>query len=263
MANGVVTEQDRGMSPQRDLLAHFREYFEVVRADTPALLEEAFRLRYDVYCAEGRVTGFPPERYPDRLEKDPYDEHSVHCLLRHRRTGACAGTVRLILADPRNPEWELPIEVWAAKSIDDSRFDPSRLHRHAVAELSRFILARRFRSRPGEWQWPDGLPDVEEVTERPDERRMLPHPILGIIKAFVLMSWERKINYLYAGMEPRLSRRFQRFGLLFQPISPLVDYHGPCRAYLATLPQMMQEIFVYYPDIWRLLTDDGTIWPVS
>ena len=48
------------MDADPNLLAHFMKYFEILRADTPALLEEVFRLRYQVYCVEGAVPGFEP-----------------------------------------------------------------------------------------------------------------------------------------------------------------------------------------------------------
>ena len=41
------------MSLPQDLATHFKQYFEIVRANTPDLLEQAFRLRYQVYCQEG------------------------------------------------------------------------------------------------------------------------------------------------------------------------------------------------------------------
>ena len=44
---------DNDTNAPPDLLAHFTKYFEILQADTPALLEEAFRLRYEVYCQEG------------------------------------------------------------------------------------------------------------------------------------------------------------------------------------------------------------------
>ncbi|MGH8603862.1 MAG: hypothetical protein ACREXR_14150, partial [Gammaproteobacteria bacterium] len=77
------------MSLPHDLVTHFEQYFEILRADTPDLLEQAFRLRYQVYCQEGLLPGFDPLDYPDGLERDVYDyEHrSLHCLLRHRPTG--------------------------------------------------------------------------------------------------------------------------------------------------------------------------------
>ena len=143
-----------------DLLAHFTRYFEILRADTPALLEQVFRLRYAVYCQEGCLPGFDPVDYPDGLERDIYDyEHrSVHCLLRHRPTGSNAGTVRLVLADPVQPDALFPIEVAAGGAHRPGLFKQILCRPAALsASAPGFIVARRFRSRRGEQQWPDGL----------------------------------------------------------------------------------------------------------
>lgn len=48
-----------------DMLSAFDEYFEAITADTPELLEQAFRLRYVVLCTEARFPGFEAARYPD------------------------------------------------------------------------------------------------------------------------------------------------------------------------------------------------------
>jgi len=37
-------------SADSDFAWRYNEYFDIVRADTPALLDEAYRLRYQVYC---------------------------------------------------------------------------------------------------------------------------------------------------------------------------------------------------------------------
>ncbi|MGH8585199.1 MAG: PEP-CTERM/exosortase system-associated acyltransferase [Gammaproteobacteria bacterium] len=125
------------MDRDPDLLTHFRKYFEILRADTPALLEEAFRLRYQVYCQEGCLPGFDPLDYPDGLERDIYDyEHrSVHCLLRHRPTGSNAGTVRLVLADPVQPDALFPIEVAVGEQVDRNYLDKRCAARGTIAEL--------------------------------------------------------------------------------------------------------------------------------
>ena len=163
------------MDADPDLLAHFTKYFEILRADTPALLEEAFRLRYEVYCQEGCLPGFDPLDYPDGLERDIYDyEHrSVHCLLRHRPTGSNAGTVRLVLADPVQPDAPFPIEVAAGEHIDRDYLSKFCAARGTIGECSRFLVARRFRSRRGEQQWPDGLAEEGLDADRgSDERRV-------------------------------------------------------------------------------------------
>ena len=38
-----------------DIVAAFNEYFEVIDARSPELLQDVFRLRYQVYCIEQRA----------------------------------------------------------------------------------------------------------------------------------------------------------------------------------------------------------------
>ena len=40
------------MMESERLIDSYNRYFEVVRASTPELMEEVFRLRYQVYCIE-------------------------------------------------------------------------------------------------------------------------------------------------------------------------------------------------------------------
>ena len=78
-------------SPAPPSLAEvYEQYFTMVRADTPALREAAFRLRYQVYCVENAFED--PSHFPDRMEYDAYDQRAVHALLVHRPTGNVAGT---------------------------------------------------------------------------------------------------------------------------------------------------------------------------
>lgn len=250
------------MNYEHDLLAHFQRYFEIIRADTDALREQAYRLRYQVYCHEGCMAGFKAADYPDGLEQDRYDHHSVHCLLLHRPSHSYAGTVRLVLADRERLDTSFPVEEAAGESIDRDMLASQQVPRRTIAECSRFILTSRFRSRPGEQQWPDGLAEVTEERSR-DERRAPSHPILGLFKACVMMSWEHGIRYWYAGMEPRLQRRLRPFGWVLHPVSPVVDYHGPCRAYWGHLPDMLTHVNATRPDVWALVTDRGEIWPAT
>lgn len=251
------------MDSDTDLLAHFMRYFEILRADTPALLEDVFRLRYQVYCVEGAVSGFEPGDYPDGLERDVYDARSLHCLLRHRESDRYAGTLRLVCADAARVDAPFPLEVVSGQQMECEYLSIAGQPRHCIAECSRFILARQFRSRRGEQQWADGLAEVTDVNESIDERRAATHPILGLMKAGTMMSWEQGIHYWYAGMEPRMDRRLRRFGLVLEPVSPLIDYFGPCRVYWGCLPAVFERMREQRPDVWRLLTGNGEIWPIG
>src|SRR5438477_12813375 len=96
-------------SDWQDFLSCYRQHFEVVRAGTLTLLDQAYRLRYQVYCVENSYER-PDEQMGGR-ETDLYDDRSVHALLIHKRSGAVAGTVRVILPEADTQGLSLPIKV--------------------------------------------------------------------------------------------------------------------------------------------------------
>src|SRR3546814_18883719 len=61
-------------------------------------------------------------------------------------------------------------------------------------------------------------------------------------------------------MEPTLLRLLSRLGIYFDPIGPLVDYHGrrqPCYIKVSTL---LARVARERPDVWEVLTDRGRHW---
>ena len=154
-----------------DLKAAFNEYFELLHADTDALREEVFRLRYQVYVVE---TGFErAEDFPDGLERDAYDSRSDHHLLRHRRTGLYAATARMILPSPDDPERPYPMEAHCSLYAGAGITDPQRrLH---LGEVSRFAVSKTFKRRLGEAGTLAGVSEPVDIPFEEDERRILPH----------------------------------------------------------------------------------------
>jgi N-acyl amino acid synthase of PEP-CTERM/exosortase system len=61
-------------------------------------------------------------------------------------------------------------------------------------------------------------------------------------------------------MEPTLLRLLTRLGIHFDPIGPVIDYHGrrqPCFIPLETLlPRVKRE----RPDVWGVITRGGQHW---
>lgn len=234
----------------------FAEYFEIVSANTADLMEEAFKLRYEVFCGCRRLD---PAQYPDGLERDDYDADAAHSLLYHRPSGSYAGTLRVILPKPGDDTWMFHIERIAGPHFSRSLFASERIPRHSIGEISRFCLSPRFRARQGESLHPEGVAALGEASPVAGERRALPHPILGLMVAGVRMSWEHGLTFWYAMMEPCLARRLKQFGLEFQPISGIFDYYGPRRAYLAYLPKMFDDMRRTHPPVWHLLTGGGAM----
>ena len=75
-----------------NLLVQHDQFFSTVLADSPALLEAAHALRFQVYCLERKFEN--PEEHPGGLEMDAYDAHAVQGVLFHRLTGGAIGSAR-------------------------------------------------------------------------------------------------------------------------------------------------------------------------
>lgn len=244
-----------------DLCALFNEYFEVIPANTPALKKEAFRVRYQVYCEEGLVPGFEAWRFPDGLEKDEYDDCSLHSLLYHRPSGKTAGTVRLIrynLADPGAP---LPIEKHGNFDQLPEMRDSPPIPRNQIAEISRLLLTRSFRTREGEQIKPYGVGQAEPLPGDQNARRRFPHSVFGLFVAITQMSFEHGITHWYAAMEPGLNRLLRLFCVGLQPIGPIIQYHGPRQPYFSDARQVLGNAYQNNRAIWNLLSDEGKAWP--
>ena len=242
-----------------NLLSAFDEYFEVITADSPELLEEAFRLRYTVMCIEERLPGVDVSHFPDGMETDDYDRHSHHILLKHRPSGSFIGGARLIFPDPSNPGKPFPVEQHT--QIGSALIDISKLSRQHTVEISRFIVLGKFSSRREERRrsatWAGG--------EKRDlgNQRHFPHPMLAIAVGIIRMCVRQGITHWLTVMEPALNRLLGLYGLHLDPIGPLVDYHGPRRPYYAEISKVLDRLHTNNRPIWELVTDQGKIQPVS
>lgn len=227
----------------------FGRFFRIVQADTPKLLQISYRLRYEVYCVEHSF--LDASRYPDHLEIDEFDQHSLHALLQHIPSGDFMGTVRLIM--PRIGEHRLVMPF--SDLCRDPRFHAGDiLPCNSSAEVSRFAVSKAFRRRATDGTYPD---QYELPNEAADNRRVLPSLSLGLIIAITQMGLANGITHICAVMDPALFRLLQRLGIEFTPLGPAVDYHGlrqPCFAEGATL---LDQLRIARPDYWDLVTNGG------
>lgn len=244
---------------QQDLLSAFNQFFELVHADTDELRARVFQLRYQVYVLE---TGFETEADCHRgvdasghlihLEEDEFDARSDHYLLRHRRTGVYAATVRLILPRSGAP---YPIEVHC--DLDAPvRDSPLRAR---LGEISRFAVSKVFKRRLGEADSVAGVAADIEVYFDDHERRVLPHISLGLFAAVMRMAHAHGIDQCYAVMEPALLRLLGRFGVVFRRIGPDIEYHGlrvPC---VTSADEVLPSIKQAAPQVWDLITNRGEL----
>jgi N-acyl amino acid synthase of PEP-CTERM/exosortase system len=245
---------------EADLIKSFDRYFEVLDATSGALLDEVFALRYQIYCVDHPFED--AAQFPDQRERDAYDGRAVHALLRHRPSGMMAGTVRLVLAHSRAPASPFPIELHCRSSLDAAGFNIGGVPRRSLAEISRFAVSKNFKRRVGEQDTVAGVSEHREPYQRhqADESRQIPHMILGLFIGIVRLSAQHGITHWYAVMEPSLVRLLTRFGIEFQCIGPVVDYHGHRQPCFAAIEDVLGGIGQARPEIWRLITGNGTYW---
>jgi N-acyl amino acid synthase of PEP-CTERM/exosortase system len=229
--------------------------FEGVVANTPELLRESYRLRYQVYCVEHQF--LDPEKNPGGLERDEHDDHSAHAILRHRATGAVVGTVRLVLHRPGATSGSLPFHaVCKHPALRDPNFMPLE----ATAEFSRFAISKMFRRRIDDGTYCRGY-DPKELFG--DPRRVIPHITLGLMTMTLRLALPNNVRFVCAVMDPALLRLLSRFGIHFQLLGAQVDYHGWRQPCYAAVPTLLAGIEAERPDVWDVITDRGRLWKPS
>ena len=229
----------------RDLGDWYGSHFDIVRVDTPELLDQAYRLRYQVYCLEHAFEN--EAEHGDGRETDVDDDRSVHALLRHRRTGHYAGTVRVILPSPGEPHRLMPIErILGSESEGAAEWFP----RSTTAEISRFLVSKEFRRRRGEERYADVGWDADAAGIS-GEQRLLPYITFGLIRGVLEICAEYGVTHICAVMEPALIRILCRFGLDFQKIGNLVDHHGMRQPCVARLQDLVEGNRAHDTLLWR------------
>jgi N-acyl amino acid synthase of PEP-CTERM/exosortase system len=232
-----------------ELIDNFYKYFCLIPANTAALKEEVYRLRYDVYCVE---FGYEPAaNFPDKMEHDEYDEQSFHVLVKHNATELAAGCTRLIQTADANPSRLLPFEKICKGSLDLAYISNLGIPRHSICEASRFSVHSNFRRRHGESVSRFG--DMTSLTSSSQELRTFPLISLSIALATTALTELTHRPYMYAMMEPFLPRLLHRIGYNFIKVSPDIAYHGNRAAYVvktsSVLANLQPELFELYKTI--------------
>lgn len=239
--------------PMNDLVAAFNEYFDIIRATTPELVEEVYRLRYKVLCIEKRFPGFDEAKYPYSLEKDNYDYRSVHILIRHKASNTYVGTARLILADPSDLEKPFPVEAHTKLTPASPITEPARVQ---IAEISRLLILSKFpHHRTPRGRTYDGN-SLKSLRKQP----RFHYPILALVLGIIRMSAEHNITHWYGILEPTLNRLLGRFGLDLKPIGPIIDYYGTCQPHFSSIQDVLEKAYSHHYEAWRLVTDQGQLW---
>jgi N-acyl amino acid synthase of PEP-CTERM/exosortase system len=219
-------------------LDRFLDHFAVEPATTARQRRETGRLRHRVYCEE---FGYEP-LVADGIEVDGHDGHSLHCLIRHRRSGLPAGCVRLICAAESR---SLALEEHCANSLHVHYMDRLGVDRDRVCEFSRLAAAPEFRLHRHlpRCAYLD-LPDCSE-----EERNCFALVTTAtFLSAFARAELAGR-EHIFGMMEASLPRLLRRAGIRVTQAGDFMDYHGRRAAHFITLTEAVEGM---HPDVHEL-----------
>ncbi len=216
-------------------------YFRFREITSRDLLKDCYALRYQVYCEERQL--LQGDDYSGQEEIDQFDAHSKH-FGAYNLDDDIIGTVRLVC----HSEQGYPLHEHCTVSMEPDQMpeDPTKL-----AEISRLAVSKKYRRRAGDGLYGMGS-NVDGIVKI--ERRQRPEIVLGLYKAMYQHSKRNGITHWYAAMEKTLVRLLWRFGFLFVPIGPEIDYYGPVTPYLADISEVERLAYSKNPKVfWEFM----------
>jgi N-acyl amino acid synthase of PEP-CTERM/exosortase system len=238
-----------------NIIDGFNRYFEWVPATSEALKKEVYKLRYQVYCLE--IKGLDSACYPDGLEYDDYDQHSVHYLIRHRASGEYAATTRLILPSINHPDRLFQLEAYCG--INACAAVGNHIDRQHLGEASRFCVSKAFKKRKNEPDTIAAIVNAPNIIPH-EERRTFPHLTLALFACLVRASCKHNIHYWYALLEVPLIRFFSSLGIHFVRIGPPVIIYGERWPCVIKVSDLLNGVAEKNSDVWDMFTNKGQFW---
>lgn len=217
--------------------AHFFEHFSLVIAADESARRICYKTRHQVYCEE---LGYEPVK-SSGLETDEFDDYSLSCYIKHKATGDCAGTIRLVM--PAHPGQQLPLEKNCPDAIRLDSENPKLHPRHSVCEVSRLAIPKRFRRRESDSKLSPvtGQKPKKSILEQ-HKSRSFPYISMALYFFATSICLIRDIDYVYVMMEPRLARSMRFIGINFHRIGNEVDYHGTRAAFKISPVELVEQI---------------------
>ena len=232
---------------------NFAQYFRIKFADSGALKNEVYKIRYSVYAQE---LGWEPCN-DAAIETDEYDNNAFHCLIEHKQTATYAGCVRLIVPPFDQDDFQLPLEKHCMASIRKNIVDPEQMLQGSFGEISRLAVLASFRRRKNEQNTPYIVQETtSENVYSEHEKRNFPNLAIGLYLAAVALSDLCAHEGMFVMMEPRLNRRLNRFGLPFIQCGDEMDYHGRRAMFFLNRTGFFSQLTPELLDLYLMIKED-------
>ncbi len=234
------------MTSTMDLISHYNEFFYVTKVNTPELLDQAFKLRYDVYIKDCGYEFHNPYA-ADEIEKDNYDDQSYHCLLFHKPSNTPIGYIRLI-PYKKNSGCRLPIENFG---INFDKSMAGQLRNPGLGEISRMAIHPSFRRRLS-----DKLYQFEDYHASADGRFRVNYlPACLVLACGALMN-DNHIEYSVALMEYKLTVLIKKYGVLTNKIGDSIKLNGTRAPYMMTTQKIYDNLTTDFKGLFKIISNE-------
>lgn len=228
-----------------DPLKILREYFYIQVATSDEQKRELYHFRYQIFCKE---FGFEAESAcPNQLETDAYDPTALHVMLYHKLSNTLVGGLRILSPNCKEAPQSLPFEAFA-----DNSLLPEQYNIVNFGEASRLAVHQDFRRRRFDGQHVTGInTKIAMVTEREFPVVGLSMILMGVALGNIL-----QFEKLYAMMEPKLNKVMQGYGINFQQIGQLANYHGERAPFALEPSEVLDTIHPNLQSLLRYMIDE-------
>ncbi|MDT4330177.1 PEP-CTERM/exosortase system-associated acyltransferase [Methylomonas sp. MED-D] len=206
----------------------FDSCFEVVLADTPESQRIHYNLRYQVYCDE---MGYEDKsRFPDKMEYDEWDHHSVHFLVRDKLSKQWLGGLRLVYPQC----FEFPFE----HKCNDVAPISEEQYLQAV-EISRLCVIKQARrvAQPGSEDLGGN------VTMLRAYRQQSKSLMWGLYRAAVLYCARNGVKHWFILVSPSLAHAVKKEGFQMTQAGNPCEFRGQRIPYILDVDQILANPF--------------------
>lgn len=218
---------------------------------SPQELQEAYKLRFQVYCRECNF--IKESDYPQGYETDEFDKHSIHFgafePTPDGHEGRLIGSARLILSTCE----KFPIE----EHCPNLPINRDVVRREKCAEVSRLTISKLYRRRAH-----DGLyyePQVQDVTVKDKGeyfmRRIRPMAF-GLYREMYQECKRKDIRHWLALMEKTLWMLLKIHGFVFKPVGSQVDFYGMVIPYIVDIVDLEKNVYEKFPQFYAYFLEN-------
>lgn len=243
----------------KSFYSDYQKAFRVLHANSSALKDIAFRLRYEIYCADNNIDARDGDTECSAMEKDAYDDNAQHYLLYHKATDRAVGTVRIVL-----PREDKPLHSFPLQFICDHPLVHMEDRVPHFCEISRLCMTRDFRKRPGDGAALPAYFDQDmgmQINDGPSVhiRRTIPFAPLGLLRAAFEGALERGLTDCICVLDPEQLYALQRIGLSYRVLGPRLDMNGPQQPIIFNIKHALDNMILQNPPCWEIVSDRGRL----